>query len=552
MLQKLIIKNYVIIDYLELVPDKHLNIVTGETGAGKSIILGALSLVLGERADLSVLINKEEKCIIEATFDIRNNEAFKQELSAQDLDAEAECIIRREISVSGKSRAFINDTPVNLTLLATLSSYLVDLQQQFSHLALREENFQLEVIDALAQNKTERQLYSLAYKKFKEAEKELKALQLQQQKWQQEADYKKFLAEELIEADFKENEIEESALMLKQMSHAERIISTLQAAYSQLEEGETPMVNELKRIMQQMLGISELIKDGKQLSDRLLSVHAELKDIAAEIQDHAATITIDAESMQKMQERIDLGYKLLKKHGLQQTAELLELRSQLERELSTSNHLNNRIINLQSDVAHYEKEMMLLAGKLTASRVKIISGFETNVNELIALVGMPNARFSVAIDKAPVSPNGADIIDFMLDANKSGQFKSLERSASGGELSRILLCIKSLTAKAMHLPTLVFDEVDTGISGEAAKQVGLLLKQLSAYHQVICITHQPQVAAKGSKHFFVYKEEGKEQKINTRVKELQSKERVHAIAQMIGGNVPGANALKNAEELIKG
>ena len=550
MLQKLIIRNYAIIDYLEILPDKHLNTVTGETGAGKSIILGALSLVLGERADLGVLINKEEKCVIEAYFDVRTNGAFKQELLLYDLDVEEECIIRREIGVNGKSRAFINDTPVNLNVLGMLTGHLVDLQQQFSHLAIREDNFQLDVIDALAQNKELRLAYAEFYKQHFAVQQELKLLEEKQLKWQQEADYKQFLAEELIQAAFAENEIEESALMLKQMSHAERIISTLQIAYNLLEGGEAPMVNELKRMVQQLQGISELIPDGKAIIDRLLSVHVELKDIAAEIEEKSEAIKLDPERMLQMQDRVDLGYKLLKKHGLQNTADLLVLKHNLETDLGASYDLKNQIETLQQQLEQLQKQLMQSAHQLSESRKKIVPKLITDINALLSLVGMPNAKLNIAIAAVGAGPSGYDKVEFLLDANKSGQFKALERSASGGELSRILLCIKSLTAKAIHLPTLIFDEVDTGISGEAAKQVGQLLKQLSAYHQVICITHQPQVAARGHKHFFVFKDEGNDHKINTRVKVLEGKERVIAIAQMLGGNNPGPSALKNAEELI--
>jgi DNA repair protein RecN (Recombination protein N) len=551
MLQKLIIKNYAIIDNLVIEPDAHLNTVTGETGAGKSIILGALSLILGERADTSVLINKNEKSVIEGYFDVSDNEVFKHALATAEIDYEPQCIIRREIAANGKSRAFINDTPVMLNVLNKLTSLLVDLHQQFGHLALEDDNFQMEALDAIGNNNAAAETYRKLYYQHKSIKQKLADHRERQQQWQKESDYKQFLLDELVQATFKEDEIEHADQQLKQMSHAERIISVLETSRTVLEEGEQPLVNELKRISQQLQGITDVMPELKPLQERITSVWAELKDISGELEHEAGKVILNPAVMEELQQRIDLGYKLLKKHGAKTTAELLEFQHKLEEELKATLDLNETIERLAQEEGIVYKELMKEAEQLSAQRKKVIPSFTKNINDLLILVGMPNARFDVRLEKVSPTPHGIDQVQFLLDANKSGQFQLLQKAASGGEMSRIMLCIKSLTAEALHMPTLIFDEVDTGISGEAARQVGLLLRQLSQYHQVICITHQPQVAARGSRHFYVYKEADKNERLSTKVKVLQPEERVLAIARMIGGEQPSEAAISNAKELVE-
>lgn len=551
MLQKLVIKNYAIIDHLVIEPDAHLNTVTGETGAGKSIILGALSLILGERADTSVLINKNEKSAIEGYFDVSNNEVFKHALAEAELDYDKQCIIRREISTSGKSRAFINDTPVMLNLLTRLTSLLVDLHLQFGHLALEDDNFQMETLDAIGNTTTAAENYRKLYYKHKSIKQKLADHRERQSQWQKESDYKQYLLNELLEANFKEEEIEQADQQLKQMGHAERIISVLQAGRTVLEEGEEPLVNELKRISQQLQGIMDVMPEIKPLQERISSAWAELKDIAGELENEAGKVLLDPGMMEHLQQRIDLGYKLLKKHGAKTTAELLALKRHLENELKATLDINEAIEHLAKEEGVVFKELMAEAEQLSAKRKKVIPSFTKKINELLTLVGMPNARFDVRMESSQPSAHGIDLVNFLLDANKSGQFQLLQKAASGGEMSRIMLCIKSLTAKALHMPTLIFDEVDTGISGEAARQVAILLRDLSQYHQVICITHQPQVAARGSRHFYVYKEADKNERLSTKVKVLKQDERVLAIARMIGGEQPSEAAISNARELVE-
>ncbi len=550
MLQKLIVRNYAIIDNLTIEPGHGLNTITGETGAGKSIILGALSLILGDRADTSVLINKDEKSVIEGYFDVAGNEAFRNALATAELDFEPQCIIRREISSTGKSRAFINDTPVNLQTLNELSSLLVDLQQQFGHLALEDDDFQTNTLDAIADSMALATEYNTAYRQWKSAQRKLDEQLAAQNKRKQEADYKQYLLDELAQAAFAPDEIERAEEQMKQLSNAERIIMVLQGGQTALAEGEQPIVTELRRLAQQLLSIADVYPAIKPLQERLASVWAEVKDIAAELENEQEKVTIDPAQMEELQQRIDLGYKLLKKHGLKTTTELIVLQQQLEDDLHQMALLDDNITELTDTVARLQKMVDTLGAELSAKRHAASGNFAARINELLVLVGMPNARFTVDIATIPPCPTGTDRIGFLLDANKSGNVQPLHKAASGGEMSRIMLCIKSTVARALHLPTLIFDEVDTGISGEAARQVGDLLRTLSQYHQVICITHQPQVAARGKRHFYVYKEVNGNGRINTQVRTLQGDERVLAIARMIGGEKPTEAAINSAKELM--
>jgi DNA repair protein RecN (Recombination protein N) len=552
MLQQLVINNYAIIDRVSIEPDAGLNTVTGETGAGKSIILGALSLILGERADTSVLINKDEKSVIEGHFFVKGNEPLARALAEEEIDQDDVCIIRREISISGKSRAFVNDTPVTLPVLNKLTSMLVDLQQQFGHLAIAEDSFQVNALDAVANNMKAAEVYREKYKKYKRFQKELEEKQAQLEKLKQEADYKQYLLDELVQASFKDNEIEEAEQQLKQMAHSERILSVLQGAYGLLNEGEQPLVNELKRMMQQLQSLADMLPAVKDTCIRMSSVWIELKDIAADVDEMQGSVQLDPARMEELQQRNDLGYKLLKKHGVTTTSDLIALQQRLEDELTVTHDLDKVIHDLEKETERQHAEVMAAAGKLSEARKKAASDFVKRINELLALVGMPNARFGIEINESAVSLHGMDNVQFVLDANKSSKFQLLYKAASGGEMSRIMLCIKSLIARALHLPTLIFDEVDTGISGEVARQVGILLRELSGYHQVICITHQPQVAARGTRHFFVYKEADTNGRLSTKVKVLAENERVRAIAQMIGGEQPSEAAMASARELVVG
>jgi len=550
MLQKLVIKNYAIIDNLVFEPDISLNTITGETGAGKSIIMGALSLIMGERADSSVLINKNDKLVVEGYFDVSNNTSFKKALDEAELDVEDQCIIRREIAITGKSRAFINDTPVNLSLLNSLVALLVDMHRQFGHLALEDDSFPIEILDSVGNANAIADNYRKLFQRYKKLNQQLNEAKEKRAQWQKEADYKQYLFDELKEAAFKENEIENAEQQLKQISNSERIKNILQSGRAVLNEGEIQVVNELKQIAKQLAGIIDVMPAAKPIQERITSVYEELKDISSELEILEEQLNFDPEQMEYLQQRVDLGYKLLKKHSAGTTAELISIREHLESEISTTIVINESIEQLAKEETKIYKELLEDGKKLSVLRKKATPIFTEKINKLLSLVGMPNASFKTETLQIEPNINGIDSIQFMFDANKSGQYQLLQKAASGGEMSRIMLCIKSLTATALHLPTLIFDEVDAGISGEAARQVAILLQDLAKSHQIICITHQPQVAAKGTRHYYVYKEPEKSGRLTTKIKILEPSERIIAIARMIGGEKPSEAAINNAKELV--
>lgn len=549
MLQKLHIQNYAIIDDLSIDFQHHLNIITGETGAGKSILMGALSLILGERADSSVLLQKEKKCVVEGWFDADKNKSIKQFLTASDLDAEDVLLVRREIAVNGKSRAFINDTPVTLAQLKELNSLLVDLHQQFDTLELGDSGFQREVLDALADNGDLLQQYSTLYKQYLSAKKELEALQQQQTAANATYDYNKFLYDELEAAALKPNELEDLDAELKLLSNAENIKQQLGSVYFELKESEQPVVQQLKSLYNKLQGLTQFHTGIEELGKRLQSAQIELKDIADELEAISDGVQYSAERFQLVNDRIALGYKLLKKHGVTSTTELLDIQASLQQKLDDVLNITETIAAKEKLAASLLKQCEQAAKTISTNRNKAVKPFTEKVNVLLKQVGMPNAQLKVDVAANALNQYGCDSIVFLFDANKSNRFEPLYKVASGGELSRLMLCIKSMVAQKLQLPTLIFDEIDTGISGEAAKQVGNIMKDLAKNHQLISITHQPQIAAKANAHYFVYKAI-KGDKIITAVKLLSNDERITAIAQMLSGEKPTAAALQNAREMV--
>lgn len=550
MLQRLFIQNYAIIDELEIDFSGQLNIITGETGAGKSIIMGALGLILGERADTTVLVNKEKKSVVEGLFKIEDKAAINRFLEENDFDIAGELLVRREIAVNGKSRAFINDTPVNLSQLNELSSLLVDLHQQFDTLELGESDFQREVLDALANNGEQLNNYQQSFREWQIVKREWEQLKEQKLQFDKEADYNKFQYTELEEAGFKENELEETDADLKMLSNAEGIKAALSKVYFELEESETPMVQQLKTLLNQLTVYAAYHPDLGALLQRLQATQIELKDIADEVDRISSQVNYDPEKIEQLNERLSLGYKLQKKHGVNSTNELLAIQAQLQQKLQA-------VLNIDETIQQKEKEAAKLlatarqqAAKISEGRKKQVKPFEDKVNKLLAQVGMPNAKLKVDIKEAELNLSGADAIDFLFDANKSGQFQPVRKVASGGELSRLMLSIKSLVAQSIDLPTMIFDEIDTGISGEAARQVGIIMKELAVKRQVICITHQPQIAGKADAHFFVYKEIVKDA-VKTNIRQLSTEERITAIAKMLSGEKPTAAAMENAREMVR-
>lgn len=550
MLQKLYISNYAIIEELSIEFSDGLNIITGETGAGKSIIMGALSLILGERAESNALMNKERKCIVEGYFDAEGNPAVKNFLKANELDNEDALLIRREIATNGKSRAFVNDTPVNLTQLKQISSLVVDLHQQFDTLELGDDDLQRNLLDALADNQEVLQQYQNLYKKLKQAEKELTELKQRQKEHLATLDYNKFLFEELNEQAFKENELEQLDGELRLLSHAEEIKQELSGIYFELKESEEPLVQQLKTLAGRLTHINQYHEEAGELGKRMHSLQLELDDIADAIDKAYREVNYDPERMQLVNERISAGYRLLKKHNVVSTRELIAIKNELQQKLEAVLNIDDSIAAKQKEADALSKECNGIAGILSNNRQKAIKPFAEKVNLLLQQVGMPNAAIKIEMRPVTLAEHGVDDIVYLFDANKTHRFEPLNKVASGGELSRLMLCIKSVVAKKLQLPTLIFDEIDTGISGEAAKQVGIIMKNMSTSHQIISITHQPQIAAKATAHYFVYKTK-LDGKINTAVRRLTSEERVGAIAQMIGGEKPSAAALQNAREMVQ-
>jgi len=550
MLSRLSIQNYAIIDKLEVDFSSQLNIITGETGAGKSIIVGALGLILGQRAESSALLNKEKKCIVEGCFKGELSDGHVSRfLKDNELDLNDELVVRREIAQNGKSRAFINDTPVNLSQLNQLSSLLVDLHQQFDTLDLGESDFQREVLDALAGNFDSLKKYRITFVALQEAKKNLEILKEQKNQFNKEFDYHQFQFNELEEANFQENELEDLDIELKTQTNAEGIKNALNKTYYSLEEGDEPIIRQLKSMIGNLQQYSHLQNDIPGLVQRLQSVYIELQDIADETDRINNHIASDAETVEKINERLSLGYRLLKKHGVKQTNELLEIKDQLNQKLQAVLNIDDAIASAEKDFAQLVSKAEEQATKISEARKKQVKPLETQVNKMLAQVGMPSARLKVDIKNGTLCPAGIDEVEFLFDANKSSQFQPLRKVASGGELSRLMLCIKSLVAKSMDLPTLIFDEIDTGISGEAAKQVGAIMKELSTARQVICITHQPQIAGKADAHFLVYKAV-RNDAVTTGVRLLDTDERIVAIAKMLSGEKPTAAALENAREMV--
>jgi len=549
MLTKLIIQNYAIIDSIEINFSSHFNIITGETGAGKSILVGALSLILGERADSSVSLHKEKKCVVEGIFAIENRSNVLEYLEANDFATDDELVLRREIAANGKSRGFINDTPANLQQLKALASLLVDLHQQFDTLELGDTDFQREVLDALAGNEKLLAQYARLYKEWKQAQQQLEKLLSQKNNFQKELDYNQFLFDELYETGFKENELEELDNELQTLSNAEEIKNALTAAVFDLKESEQPMLQLLKQMVNKLHAFGSFNTNLSSVVERLQSTQIELADISNELENLNDAVQYDEKRINFINERLMLGYRLLKKHAVKTTNELLEIQQQLNQKLEDVLNIDEAITSTEKKYREQKQQLETIAEDLSARRNKIVSSFEKNVNALLSQVGMPNARLKVSITNTTLNSYGKNIIEFLFDANQSGRLEPLRKIASGGELSRLMLCIKSLVAEKIDLPTLIFDEIDTGISGEAARQIGIILKQLSNRRQVISITHQPQIAGKADAHFYVYKQI-KNDAVQTNIRLLTKDERIQAIAQMLAGELPTAAAIENAREMI--
>lgn len=551
MLKNLYIKNYAIIDEVNIAFEKGLTIITGETGAGKSILMGALSLVMGERADSSSINQQSEKCVIEANFDISKNENAKTYLDKNDFENEDDLIIRREISSNGKSRIFINDTPTTLSVLAPLSTFLLDLHRQFDTMELQQNTHQLNILDDIAAHKDLLKEYEETFTAWKKCEKEYDMLVQKNKLIKQELDYNTFTFQEIEHLNLQANEIEQIESELLILENAESYKQSMQGALMLLNDNDNPVITNLKQVIQLIETHSKINTAISSLAERLKSSFIEIKDIHAEIAAEYDNTFYDEERISLLNDRLNEANRLLKKHHVNTTSEILQIKDELEQKILQAQTADEEENDLSEKTAAYLAHTRTLAGRLSENRLKQIPHIEETINALLKKVGMPNAAFKVLSSETEITKAGTDKIEFLFDANKTNHFKPISKVASGGELSRLMLCIKSMVARNTDLPTLIFDEIDTGISGETAIQVGNIMKQLSDKHQLISITHLPQIAGKANQHLYIYKKENTAGKINTFIKKLNEEERIDILAEMLSGKESSAQAKEMVKELMK-
>ncbi len=549
MLNRLLIRNYALIDTLDVRLDQHLNIITGETGAGKSIVLGALGLILGNRVENRYFYDESKKCVIEGHFQI-NSYGLQPFFSDKDLDYEKETIIRREIVPEGRSRAFINDTPVTLAVLKELGAKLIDIHSQHATLQLKQESFQRQVIDSVAENMPLLRRFGTAYKERDRLRKQIEQLQKQIATAKAEQDYYQFLFEELEQAQLikgEDKELEEEQQMLE---NAGLIMQNIGQALNILEEGEGNILQSLREVIFCLKTLSEYIPTARGLLERINSVEIELKDISFEMSGIQQNTDLDENRVEYVNERINTLYHLFKKHQVNSSESLIGIRADIEEKLQRNDDLELKLAELQSENKAKTEECERLGEELTKSRKKVLPNVKRYVEDNLAKLGMSSVQFEIQLEEtAELNRYGRDDITFLFAANKGQSPLPIENVASGGELSRVMLVIKSMVAQSSALPTIVFDEIDNGVSGEVALSVGQQLEKLSENMQVLVISHLPQIAARGKTHFKVFKE-NQIGKAVTSIVQLQKEERVQEIAEMLSGFNPGKAALQNATELI--
>jgi DNA repair protein RecN (Recombination protein N) len=550
MLQQLSIKNYSLIEDLDLVPSSNFNIVTGETGAGKSIMLGALGLLLGNRADTKVLLNASGKCVIEGTFQIATYK-LEQIFESNDLDYSDQCIIRREISNLGKSRAFVNDTPVTLDVLKQLGSYLMDVHSQHDTLLLGSTIYQLSLLDSFASSHASIKKYQFAFKKFKDTQQELKDKRTVLKALQLQSDYNQFIYTELEDASLLDGELEDKEAALKKMEHAEDIKQKLEAILSSLSKSDQSVLPILQLSSKQLQTIKKWSPAYELLTGRMQSVYIELKDIEAELESESLIVEYNPQLIEPLETRLNILNTLLKKHRVQTVAELIQLKEDLSGKVLSTDMLVKEVEELEKLESVYYKEVLLSGKILSSERKNAAPKFEQHVKSLLSELSMPDAMLQIVIKEDEPSSSGIDKIQILFSANKGVTPGELKQVASGGEFSRLMLAIKYMLADKVALPTIIFDEIDTGISGEVSIQMGKMIRKMATRHQVMVITHLPQIAGMGDKHYFVYKDASGERSIS-RMKELDSKDRIDEIAKMIGGDKPTEIAIQNAKEMLAG
>lgn len=551
MLKRLAIRNYALIDNLDISFSNELNIMTGETGAGKSIILGALSLILGQRAEGKYFFNQQKKCVIEGIFEV-NGFHLEDFFTENDLDYERETVLRREISSDGKTRAFINDTPVNLALLKKLGEKLIDVHSQHATLEINDEDFQLLVIDTVAGNQDLLSIYREAYKSYRTTQSRLRELISQSEQNKTDLDYFQFQFDELEKAGLALSEQEELEQEQSELTHAEEIKRSLLISIGILSENEPSVAVQIKEALISLSNAEKFKPELNKISERLNSALIEIKDLISELEDIEQRSLINESRLEEVNERLDLLYSLQKKHRVNSDTELITVRDQFSEKISSILFADEDIEKLKTESAKLHQEMSNLADQISKRRTDAIPKVETQVMHTLSEIGMQNAVLQIVNDRLPegkFDTNGNNQIRFLFSANKGQSPLPMNKVASGGELSRLMLAIKSLVAMHTALPTIIFDEIDTGISGEVALRVGIIMEKLSKNMQVIAITHLPQIASKGNTHYCVYKDETTDI-TNTNIRELDKEERVMELAKMLSGNNPGESAIQNARELL--
>lgn len=548
MLNSLSITNYALIDQLNINFNRGLSTVTGETGAGKSIILGALSLLLGNRADSFVLKDKDSKCIVEGEFNVSKIPNIKTFFSENDLDFEENTIVRRQISPNGKSRAFVNDLPVNLGILKELGTFLIDIHSQHQTLNLNNSNFQLQLIDSYNQIHLEE--YLEKFNSWKKSEIEYKNFLKRAQSSNQESDYLQHQYNELESAHLKENELEDLESEQQILENAEIIKSGLVYSNAVISEEEQGVYIKLKEITNQLSKIEDYNPKYKELKERIESTSIELKDISEESENLAEKIELDDSRLKTVNDRLSLIYQLMHKHKVDSFNDLIQLRNKIENELSMIDSFDFDLEQLRKKEEKLKDEAKQNAVKISKQRKGSFEKITKHITGLLQLMGMPHSKFEIQQTEIELSETGIDEISFLFSSNKQSQVQDIAKVASGGELSRLMLSLKSLLASNGNLPTIIFDEIDTGVSGEIADKMGNIMKEMSKSIQIINITHLPQIASKGDQHFKVYKNENKNSS-TTQIKELNQDERINEIAQMLSGEVISEEAILNAKSLMK-
>ncbi len=550
MITSLHIHNYAIIEHLELDFSKGLTIITGETGAGKSILLGALGLIMGERADRKMFYRKDKKCIIEGTFDVQAYQ-LQPFFEAHELDYDKEVIIRREITVAGKSRAFVNDTPVTLDILRKLTGALIDLHRQFDTQDINDVSFQLRMVDALAGNKEAVKSYSKDYKTYIAKQKELADLIQKNSLAAKELDFLNFQINELNQAQLIPNEDSQLEAAMKRMDNAESIQATLSTVVNTLQADDHSVQSILRNLAGDLNKIAKFDPRIQEQATILDGLILDFEAVAENLQDILSETEFSPEEAVQTRSRLDLIYRLQKKHQALDVAGLLEILDDLSGRAKAFTDLGENIAQLEQETQKLKSGLLKKAQTLSKKRKKVAPNFEKTISDRLRDLSMPNAILKIDFqDKKEPGPTGIDEIQFLFTANKGGDLLPVQGIASGGELSRLALVTKSLVAGAIPLPTIIFDEIDAGVSGDVALRMGQILEKLAKGHQVVVITHSPQVAAKAHTHYFIYKKDEATHTI-TKVKKLTPQERIQSIAVMLSQNPPSQAALMNAEELVK-